>query len=359
MSQLNIYILNRSDLAIQSFNRCFAYEISRDYLTNEKSTFNVEGPYDAEQGDFLIAKDSNDKNISSSIKPLYFGVIDSFENNSIVTCDLYNIVNFSFAATRKTGGASGGGFGVHVQNLLNKYLDSSKLVSKISWTVDDSAKVAYSYQPNNPPTPTNLVDYLINGFKKYNITWEVDSISYDANNSLQINTIIKQKENVIRLKNNNYSFVNFDVYVNDTGRSLENELLIIDNVTGDSENPYILETYYLAKDGTITQSINNNVWQPTKTKVYIYDTTQQDAPTYLEVAQSELAGNTYAHEINFDLVKNNNIVSLNDLEIGLLAEIVYNDTIFNSVLTGYIISSENNFVHLRFGHTRSTLRDII
>jgi hypothetical protein len=358
--QLNIYILNRSDLVIKSFTPCYVYEINRDYLVNEKSSFSIPGgSYTAEQGDFLVAKTFNDKFTTEGIKPLYFGVIDSFSNDAIITCDLYNIVNFSFPATRKTGGVSGGGFGGHINNLLNYYLDSSKLVSKITWTVDDSAKVAYSYQPSDPPTITNMVDYLINGFKKYNITWEVDSISYNSDNSLNVSTIIKKITDRIQLKNNTYSFVNWDVYENDTGRSLENELLIVDKASTDMENPIVLDTYYITRDGTITQAINDNVWKPTKTKIYIYDQTAIDKPTYLEVAQSELSASKYAHEIEFDLVKDKNLITLEDLKIGLQVYIVHSDTIYDSVLTGYIISSNNNFIHLKFGHTRSTLRQIL
>lgn len=358
---LNIYILNRADLFIKSYNRSFQFEINRDYLTNEKSSFNIEGNYSAQQGDFILVKSSYDNlpiySSNSGLRPLYFGVIDSFDNNSIVACDLYNIVNFEFAATRKTGQD----FGTHIQNLLNYYLDSSKLVSKITWDVDDSARIAYSYQPSDPPTITNMVDYLINGFKKYNVTLEIDSISYDENNSLQIGAIIKQKTNIIQIKNNTYDFVNWDVYENTVGRDLENELIIINKTTTDSENPIVIEgsPYYLSIDGRITQSVNDNVWNPTKTKIYIYDSTQIDIPTPLEIAESELVGNTYAHEINFDITKDNKIIPIETLEIGLLANIVYGDSIYSSVLTGYIIKNNSSFISLKFGNTRSTLREIL
>lgn len=368
-NQLNIYVLNRADLAIKSFGRSFNYEINRDYLTNEKSTFAIDGGYAADQGDFLLAKTFGVDNspeynsrIGGSLRPLFFGVIDSFENDNIVACDLYNITNFNFAATRKTGSASAGGFGVHLLNLLNVYLDSSKLVSRLNFSVDDSAKVAYSYQPADPPTITNMVDYLINGFKKYNITLEIDSIYYDPqdSNNLNVNVIIKRKTKQIQLKNNSYDFLNWDVYENTGGRDSENELLIINKTSTDSENPIILGTYYITKDGTITQSINDNVYKPTKTKIYIYDDTQTDLPSLDEIANSELsASSSRSHEINFDLRKDNNFLSITDLEIGLLVNIVYNNTIYDSVLTGYLISSENNFISLKFGNTRSTLREVL
>jgi hypothetical protein len=166
MDQLNVYVLSRTDLSVKSLNQCFSYEINRDYLTNEKSKFSVRGTHQAQQGDFLLVKSSeNEISIygkgSSSLRPLYFGVIDSIENNSIVACDLYNLVNFSFPATRKTGTS----FEQHIQTLLNYYLlnDTSKNIHNISVTT--GTNTAHSYQPEDPPTPTNMIDYLINWFK--------------------------------------------------------------------------------------------------------------------------------------------------------------------------------------------------
>lgn len=136
-------------------------------------------------------------------------------------------------------------------------------------------------------------------------------------------------------------------------------LQIIDKRTTDSVHPTILSTWYIDKNGELTQSLNDNVYTPTRQKIYIYDMEQEDRPTYLEVAQSELAGQTYAHEINFDIRKENNLIDIDDLEVGLLVDIVHNDTIYSSVLTGYVISSESEFISLRFGHVRSTLQDIL
>lgn len=339
---------------IKSYCQCFDYEINRDYLTNEKSTFTLSEAVNAEYGDFVLVKRSNDIN-----NFLYCGVIDSFTENSMVTCDLYNIVNFEFAATRKTGSSSTGGFGGHIKNLLDIYLDNSKSIYGLTYTLDDSAKVAYSYQPSSPPTVTNMVDYLVNGFKKYNVTFEFDKIKTNSDNSIEIKMVIKKRNDRIQIKNNNYSFVNWDVYENDGGHNLENELLIIDKLTTNSENPIVLSTYYLTKDGQITQVLNDNVRKPTKTKIYIYDSSQADAPSFLEVAQSELAGNVYSHEINVDMLKNNNILDESSIQIGLLANIIYGQTLYQSVLTGYLISSQNDFIQLKFGNIRSTLKEVL
>jgi hypothetical protein len=362
IDQLNVYILGRADLAVKDYHKCFVYEINRDYLTNDKSAFTIDGQILASEGDFVLVKQFPDKtpiyDTTTGLKPLYVGVIDSFDNNKIVACDLYNIVNFQFPATTKTGTD----FGQHINNLLNTYLtsDASKLVGRLDFEIDDSARVAYSYNPEESPTVTNFVDYLINGFKKYNITLEANGIYYNQNDGgLMIRAMINRNTDQIQIKNNTFSFVNWDVYQNKIGRNLENELLIVDKTTANSELPNILSTWYLDADGDLTQSMNDNILKPTKTKIYLYDQTQSDPPAFAEVAQSELVGNNYSHEINFEILRGNKILDIDDLKIGLLANIVYNGTIYDSVLSGYSFSSGSNFIKLKFGHTRSTLREAL
>ncbi len=356
LNGIDIYIVNRSDGVVKGSSQCFSYEINRDYLTNEKSKFIPFSTLTASEGDFLIAKSHELGEINQTgINPLFFGVIESFENKEIIACDLYNIANFEIAATSKSGSS----YGQHIQNLLNVYLDSSKLVGRINRTVDSSAAVGFSYQPQDSPTQVSFIEYLVDGFKKYGVVWAVNSIRYGTDNNIVIDTIIKKVNNTINLKNNSETFVNWEVYENNTGRKRENRLLIISKTTSNSENPNILSTWYLKKDGTLTQSQNDGVFLPTKDTIAIYDTSQTNPPTYQEMAQSSLGGKTFSHEINFDLLKTSNLISFDELEIGLNAVIVYNGVIYNSVLTGFVISSASEFIHLKFGHVRSTLTQIL
>lgn len=363
--EVQVFILNRADAKIKTSVLASGYEINRDYLTNEKSTFSLAGAYDATEGDFLLAKTIGNKEAinlyqQSTIAPLYFGVIDSFENGNIIACDLYHLVQFDFPATRKTGNS----FEAHVEALLRYYLlsDSSKLAGVIEITRDPTINTPHSYQPDENPTATKLTDYLINGFKKYNVTWEVVDVYYDTTSAipqLKIKTAIRKKTATIQLKNNAYAFLNWDVYVTTVGRNTENKLLIVEKGMTNSEAPKIRSTWYLTTDNQVTQSMNDEVYKPTKTKVAIYDPTATDNPTYQEIAKSELTGNYYAHEISFDLAEHNELLPVSRLEIGLLAKIVYDQVLYNSVLTGYLIRSDTDVIHLRFGHVRSKLSEIL
>lgn len=379
-AKLNLTTLRRRDLLKIDEAECYGYEINRDYLTNEKTTFNPIKKMECEQGDLILAKTESGKYLEGilsddEIKPIYIGVIDSFDGNSIEVCDIYNLLNFEFVATRKTG-VNGEG---HLLNLIERYLiqPTKNFPRTLDITIDNTNPTAYSYQPSDPPTPTNLKDYFIQFFKKYNIVWEVDSVhyvpslpfispslvekgvTYNTSAMLGVETSIVRRTETINLKNNVYNFVNWSVYVTPANIGVENMLQIVDKRTTDSENPIILSTWYLTKDGGLTQSVNDDIDYPTRTKVVIYDTTEDEPPTFLEVAQSELAGSTYAHEINFDINADNNFFDVTDLKIGMLANIVYDDTIFSSVLTGYVIKSDSKWISLRFGNIRSTLQSVI
>jgi len=367
--RLQLGVLNRQNLSLKSISECYEWEINIDYLTNEKSSFKPLGKMDFETGDIIMAKsiDSNKQGVIDSpigeittIKPYYIGVIDSVDDEVIVACSIYNLMNFPFAATRTTGRAEAGWSAEdHINNMftMRVTVDPSK---RFSAPVTSKTHTAFTYLPSDPPTVTNLVDYLISFFKKYNIVLEVDYFARQAwYNRYELVLKVERKTKKMRLKNNIYDFVNWSVYEQPAGKQAENMLQIIDKRTTNSVFPTILSTWYIDKRGELTQSFNDDIYTPTRQKIFIYDTEEEDKPTFLEVAQAELSGQTYAHEISFDIKKDNNVFSVEDLEVGLLVDIVHDDTIYSSVLTGYVINSESDFISLRFGHVRSTLQDIL
>lgn len=66
-------------------------------------------------------------------------------------------------------------------------------------------------------------------------------------------------------------------------------LLIVDKKMIDIEKPRILSTFYLDDQNELTtDKTNAGIIKPTVSIVSIYDTEQEDKPTYEEVANSEL-----------------------------------------------------------------------
>lgn len=342
---LNIWIINRNGETSES-TQVFDYEINTDYITSEKSSFELPGNYlEFSIGDFLLAKFKGGDGLA------FFGVIDSYENNKIICNDVYSLVNFEFPATR----ISGKSFEQHAKNLITRYLinDVNKQMNIVD--IDVLTNTSHIYQPSEPPTPTNIMKYLINAFKKYNVVWRFDSFQ-----NKRIKTSLVNVTDSIQFKNNLYDFVNWDVSTTEVGRGIDNHLIIIDKRTTNSESPTILSEWWLTTENEVTQDKNH--WlidRPTKTKIYVYDTTEEDKPTYQEVAESEIKGSYYSHEISFEVHNKNKFIDFKALKIGTLANIYYNDAVYQSVLTGFTYSNASEFVQLRFGHIRSRLSEIL
>lgn len=359
---LKCYILDRKTVLIKSTFMCDTWEVNRDYLTNEKSSFITSGQYTASEGDFFMAKEignvfTDKDQFGTMIKPFYFGIIESFEQDAINVCDIYNMANFEIFTKNK----SGTDLLTDTALLIVKYImdDYSKLGTWIAVKTNLQDKISYSFTYDDPPIVMTFVDYLIQIFKNHNVIWSVDSIRVNDTGEFLIQTKLERSTKILNIKNNVYEFVNWDVYIQPKGTNGINGLIIINKNSTDMYNPNILDKWYLTSSGNISQQSLIDVSLPTRDKVYLYDTTATDKPTYQEIAKSELIGNEYSHEITFDILKDNKIINFKDLEMGMLANIMYNGQIYRSVLTGYNIKNNSNFITLKFGYTRSTFQQIL
>ena len=342
---MNIWIINRKgEIVGQEVSISSLYGI--DAITVDKSEFVLNNPAtEYKRGDFLLAKDgANDKDI-------FFGVIDSYEDNKLVANDIRILANFEFPA----GKIYGDSFEDHYYQLLKRYLlnDPTKDLSILQVEVRTNTK--HLYQPKETPTATNLMKYLVNAFKKYNIMWQFDRFEGG-----KIYTYIEAVKDKFQLKNNLSDFRNWEVSTTEVGQDTENMLIIVDKAMTDVMNPKILATWYLKDDNTVTnKSDDPHILKPTRTKVNVYDTTATDKPSYEEVANSELKGSYYSHEINVDADIDSSIINIHNLRVGHLANVVYNDKTYQSVLSGYSIVSGSNVIKLKFGNIRSRISELL
>ncbi|MEG0239484.1 MAG: hypothetical protein RR643_04970 [Anaerorhabdus sp.] len=347
---MNLWVIGR-DGVISEATEVYNYEISYDYITTEKTSFNLVNDIEFKNGDFVMAKYQHGKGIA------YFGVIDSYEeseedNTRIMVCnDIITLINFDFPATKMSGPS----FEAHAKTLITKYLisDPNKVMSVLD--IEVLSNTPHVYQPADPPTPTNLMKYLINGFKKYNVVWEFDRFENG-----RVKTSIKAVTSTVQLKNNIKGFKNWDVSTTEVGKGTSNYLMIVDKTTTNSETPKVLSNWYLLSDNTISQNASSPlVIKPTKTQISIYDTTEEDKPSYEDVANAALKGSFYAHEITVQAYKENLVMDPSSLATGTLVNIMYNGTQYKSVLTGFTINENSDYMALRFGHIRSRLSEIL
>lgn len=319
--------------------------MSTDYITMDPSRFKIlDKDIVYKKGDYLIGKFEDTALFS------YFGIITSKEDDVFVTKSLLALLDFEIPTARIKGPS----FEAHARDLIYKYLinDATKDASNIVITIESNT--AHNYQPKEPPSQTNMTTYMINGFRKYNVVWEFVKVK-DG----KIYTVLKRVTKKVKIKNNvdylyDWSFSNTEV-----GVGVANKLLIVDKTTTDMMNPKILSTWYINEENELTQNANDpKIYKPTKTVVNIYDTTDEKKPTYNDVADEELKGSTYSHEIQCTMRRGNLLISDEDLLIGTLYEIVYDGETYQSVIAGYAFNDDVT-VELRFGHIRSRLSEIL
>lgn len=342
---MNIWIIDRKGQIVgQEVSVSSTYGV--DAITVDKSEFLLIKPEkEYQRGDFILAKDGTED------KDIFFGVIDSYENNKLIANDIRILANFEFPA----GKISGSSFEDHYYKLLKRYLldDPTKDLSILQVEVRTNTK--HLYQPKETPTATNLMKYLVNAFKKYNIVWQFDRFEGG-----KIYTYIEAVTDQFQLKNNLSGFRNWEVSTTEVGKDTENMLLIVDKAMTDVMNPKILSTWYLKNDNEVTQNASNpNIIKPTRTKVNVYDTTATDKPTYEEVANSELKGSYYSHEISVDADMDDQSINVHNLRVGHLANVVYDDRTYQSVLSGYSVVSGSNVINLKFGNIRSRISELL
>lgn len=345
---MKIWIINRKGQQI-GFETAYNCEYGVDILSQDKSKFPLLKPaQDYEKGNFILAKEEDGSDVD------FFGVIDSYEDKTIMANDITILANFEFPA----GYIKGQSFELHFQQLLQRYLlnDPTKDLNG-TLVVDTATSTPHLYQPKETPTPTNLMKYMVNAYKKYNIVWRFDR--YEGG---KIYTVIEKVTEKIQLKNNLDFLRNWEVSTTAVGKDTENMLIIVDKKMTDVMNPKILSTWYLKDDNTVTQDKNDpHILKPTITKINVYDTEQseENKPTYEQVANTELKGSYYSHEISVEAQIVNPVLNIKNMYNGMLAKIVYEGKTYESVLSGYRIEEGSGTIKLQFGNIRSRLSELL
>ncbi len=323
---------------------CGDFDFGLDEIDSSiTSEFTLSENVQVEKGDWLVAK------FVPSGKTAYFGVIDSQENYTIRCRGLMGLGDSEFPTFR----TSGMSFEAHARSMLNKYLtnDPTKNLRNIL-DISVETDTPHTYQATEL-NARKLNSYLINGFKKYNVKWYFKSIAGG-----RIRTGLKRIERKIQIKDNSSEFSDWDFFVKKPGSGSENALLIVDKATRSIDNPIILATYYLENDNNVTTNANSaKIIRPTVNKVNIYDQEIEDKPTFAEVADSELKGNAYSHEISCKVIFGAKNIDVENIETGMLATVKVKGTVYPSVLTAWRVTSNENKMQLTFGNIRSRVND--
>lgn len=334
-----------------------SYQIEMDALSNATSTFILNDNGATQIGDYIAVKIGNTNNL------LYYGqvsTVDSSQDSNVTTltaCYIWNVLNGEMIVTNKSGNS----YEQHLINLVKQYIDSTGSMNVIGQSLSNSTNTAFSVTSSDGANTSNFIDYLIRGFKLHNVVLDVTGIGQGTSNGVPFyypKIDIHQVTDVWNFKNNKYDFTGWTVSDSRGLRGYNNELWIVDKASNNMESPTIIAKYWLQNDGSVVKSLNDKVVQPTQVHIYLYDKTATDNPSNDSIAQTELSGNSYSHNIQFSMPLNNNFLPLDKVHLGLQSNIYYNDKIYKSVLSGYSLSSDGNTIALTFGNLRFGKADL-
>ena len=333
------------------------YTLVMDAISNNTSTFILPKNKGIEAGNFIAIKSVNDNLI------IYYGQITAIDVNDVersITVSsnyLWNVLNGEIVVKS----ISGNSYEQHLRNMITKYIDSTNSSNILKYSVMNSTNTAFTVTSSDGMSTSNFIDYMIRGFKLHNVIFDVigiTSVNKDGGSYYYPQINIHQTTDTWSFKNDVYDFTNWSVTDSRGLRSYNNELWIVDKASANMESPTIMAKYWLQNDGSVVKSINDNVFQPTQVHIYLYDKTATDNPTNDSIAQTELQGNTYSHNIQFSMPLKNNFLPVSKLKLGLQSMIYYNDKVYKSILTGFTINSDSESVSLIFGNLRFGRNDL-
>lgn len=337
---------------------CSDFSLSMDYLSNETSTFSLTG-VKIDLQSYVAIK------VKGSGNSLYFGYVDSIDTTTdsnvitVTTKYIYGLLDGDIIVTNKSGNS----YESHLVNLLKMFIKQNNATIFDAGSIASTSSTPYSVSISENITTTSFLTYLIRGLKLHAVTFKVDGLAVNKSTDIPVyhpNIVVgKSTQTTLNLTDKDSHLVNWSVQDSRLNRGYTNCLKIIDQASKDMEVPNVLATYYLTTDGQVTATLNDNVIQPCKVSVYLYDSTQSDKPSYLSVAQGSLTGNNYSHLIQVDMTEGQESIDFEHLTIGTLANIRYKETSYQSILTGFTCSGTSQTVTLLFGNIRNNLKDLL
>ncbi|MFT8813210.1 hypothetical protein [Oenococcus sp.] len=346
----------KPDLTIRGTYPVLSYDLQLDALSNATSTFLLNDQGLSQLGDYMAIKIANTNTL------LYYGQLTGVDMSqdsgadTLTACYIWNALNGEIPVL----GRSGQSYEIHLQKLIAQYI-ASNTGNIFSHSVTTSTTTAYAITTSDGIQTSNFIDYLIRGFKLHNVVIGIKDLKQGTSNGAPFyypEFDIHQVTDTWNFKNDIYAFTGWNVSDSRLLRGYNNELWIVDKATSNMENPTIMARYYLQADGSVVTALTDKVVQPTQVHIYLYDKTAADNPSNDQIAQTELSANTYSHDIQFSMPIDNNFFPLSKLKLGLQSKIYYNGKLYQSVLSGYSLSSDSNQLSLEFGNLRFGKTDL-
>lgn len=334
-------INNLAGKAITSADmRITSMTIKRDILTKATSDFKIVSvPNAISEGDVFGVYDDFGNVV-------YLGIIKSIDDNNI-QCDqsialfddkwkwrnpadttienkIKSIIDNDFAKS---------------EDILEKEIFDDFLISVTSATAND-------FESKDSNYTVNFMQFLFDIYESYGIMLDIDVSFNQIRPTIKIGT---NNDPVIKLGNNNQVLRNFEI-VRETQEI--NKLVIYDK-----DGKEIRGVYYATPSGITDNSSSLDRLTDINTEIVCSDDEIED------IIASNISEHMYNHKITCQLVLDNKLYDFKKFNLGQQFDVYYSGELYNSILTGYKITIDNDgkasLVDLVFGKVRYSLENII
>lgn len=326
--------ISSADMRITSMN------IKRDILTKATSDFKVVAvPNAVNEGDVFGVYDDYGKVV-------YLGIIKSIDDNNIQCDQIIALFDDKWKWRNPSATTIEG----KLKDIIdNDYANSSdalerEIYNDFSVTTISATENDFASQDSN--YVVNMMQFLFEMYESYSILVDIN-ISF---NEITPTIVIgKQSYPVIKLGNNNQVLRNFEI----TRETQEINKLVIYDKDGNT----LRGTYYATPSGITTDSSSLDRLTDINTEIECSDDDIND------IIASNISEHMYNHKITCQLVLDNKLYDFDLFHLGQQFDIYYDGLLYNSILTGYKISIDNegkaSVVNLTFGKVRYSLENII
>lgn len=326
------------------------WKLDIDVTTKTTSTITVSSDFqNVPIGGVIIVKMLRQKGFMT------VGVITGYENNKIVFNGIDQILDGSF---RMTSVYSGSSIEQDIVSQFEQIANSFYTHNIVNFSVGSGTSFYHTQELEHRYNNVKLYDWFLESFSSYRACYHIETI----NNQYKPQIDWHVSNNLYIFKDNTTRIKNWNVIVK-PGQADKNAIDVWHRA-----DPLNKTRWYITDDGIITNSLyTSGVREPIvfEDSYCIEDLTDGETPTNLptdkEAAGSKLSASTYSHDISFDVDLDDqnifNIEMLNDL--GAKAFIMYKGRKYNSIFSGWTLSSNNTMITLKFGNNRSTIPALI
>lgn len=337
------FIKDNQNLAGQSLGspdlRILSMTINRDILSKATSDFEVVSvPDAAAEGNVFGVYDDYGKTV-------YIGVITSISGNVIQTDQIISLFDDNWLWSNPAAVTIEQTVAEIIQNDWATNIDSmlQNIFSQFTITAGtNSVQLSLPTQEEN--FVTNFMEFIFQLYEAYGVLLDID-IAY--NDTTPTITVFKPSYQKIQLGNNTNAVRNFNI----TTETFETNKLVLYSKDGATYRG----SWYGTTSGITTNSAAGNRLPKINTK-YVFSDDPED-----DIIGDNLQDEMYNHKINVELVLANKLYNFDDFKLGQEFDIFYNDTYYNSILTGYKITVDSegkaDIVTLVFGKVRYSLEN--